>query len=73
MADAKAAQADEHERDVEDREAFEAWGYMFKPDKTGTDKLKALLRGLKNVIVCIRRQAEATESSVEFYLIADHF
>jgi hypothetical protein len=51
MADAKAAQADDHERDVEDREAFEAWGYMFKPDKTGTDKLKALLRGLKNVIV----------------------
>jgi hypothetical protein len=52
MADAKAAQPDDHERDVEDREAFEAWGYMFKPDKTGTDKLKALLRGLKNVIVC---------------------
>jgi hypothetical protein len=52
-ADAKAAQQDDHERDVEDREAFEAWGYMFKPDKTGTDKLKALLRGLKNVIVCI--------------------
>ena len=50
-ADAKAAQPDDHERDVEDREAFEAWGYMFKPDKTGTDKLKALLRGLKNVIV----------------------
>jgi hypothetical protein len=51
MADVKAAQTDDHERDVEDREAFEAWGYMFKPDKTGTDKLKALLRGLKNVIV----------------------
>ncbi|GAB7330028.1 hypothetical protein MBLNU13_g01718t1 [Cladosporium sp. NU13] len=49
-ADAKAAQTDDHERDVEDREAFESWGYMFKPDKTGTDKLKALLRGLKNVI-----------------------
>lgn len=50
-ADARAAQPDEHERGVEDREAFEAWDYMFKPDKTGTDKLKALLRGLKNVIV----------------------
>lgn len=52
-ADAKAAQSDEHEheRGVEDREAFEAWDYMFKPDKTGTDKLKALLRGLKNAIV----------------------
>jgi hypothetical protein len=53
MADAKAAQPDDHERGVEEREAFEAWGYMFKPDKTGTDKLKALLRGLKNVIVCL--------------------
>lgn len=52
-ADAKAAQSDEHERGVEDREAFEAWDYMFKPDKTGTDKLKALLRGLKNVIVSV--------------------
>lgn len=53
MDDAKAEQVDEHERDVEDREAFEAWGYLFKPDKTGTDKLKALLRGLKDVIVCL--------------------
>lgn len=26
MDDAKAEQVDEHERDVEDREAFEAWG-----------------------------------------------
>ena len=52
-AEAKAAQADDHERDVEDREAYEAWGYMFKPDKTGTDKLKALLRGVKNVIVSL--------------------
>ena len=50
-ADSNAAQADDHERDVEDREAFEAWGYMLKPDKTGTDTLKALLRGLKNAIV----------------------
>lgn len=53
MADAKAEQVDEHERGVEEREAFEAWGYLFRPDKTGTDKLKALLRGLKNKIVCI--------------------
>jgi hypothetical protein len=53
MADAKAAQPDEHERGVEDREAFEAWGYMFNTDKTGTDKLKALLRGLKAVIVSV--------------------
>lgn len=54
MADAKAEQNNghDHERGVEEREAFEAWGYMFKPDKTGTDKLKALLRGLKDVLVC---------------------
>jgi len=43
-------QADPHERTVEDREAYEYWGYLFKPDKTGTDKLKSLLRGLKEVI-----------------------
>jgi hypothetical protein len=49
--DAKPAQSDEHEHDVEEREAFEAWGYMFNTDKTGTHKLKALLRGLKAVIV----------------------
>ncbi|KAK6439936.1 hypothetical protein LTR95_003852 [Oleoguttula sp. CCFEE 5521] len=35
---------------VEEREAMEYWQYLFKPDKTATDKLKALLRGLKNVI-----------------------
>jgi hypothetical protein len=51
MANAKAQQSDEHERGVEDREAFEAWGYLFNTDKTGSDKLKALLRGLKAVIV----------------------
>jgi hypothetical protein len=53
MTDAKAAPSDEHERGVEEREAFEAWGYMFNTDKTGTDKLKALLRGLKAVIVSV--------------------
>jgi hypothetical protein len=58
MADAKSERSDEHEHSVEDREAFEAWGYMFKPDKTGTDKLKALLRGLKDTIVCSRRRIE---------------
>jgi hypothetical protein len=57
MADAKSERSDEHEHSVEEREAFEAWGYMFKPDKTGTDKLKALLRGLKDTIVCIHRRS----------------
>ncbi|KAK5122552.1 hypothetical protein LTR85_003815 [Meristemomyces frigidus] len=46
----EADNVDEHERSVEDREAYEYWGYLFKPDKTGTDKLKSLLRGLKNVM-----------------------
>jgi hypothetical protein len=53
MADTKPAQSDEHERGMEEREAFEAWGYMFNTDKTGTTKLKALLRGLKAVIVSV--------------------
>jgi len=42
--------ADPHERVVEEREAYEYWGYLFKADKTGTDKLKGLLRGLKDII-----------------------
>lgn len=54
MEDVKSTPADDHERDVEDREAHEAWGYLFKPDKTGTDKFKALLRGVKDMIVCLR-------------------
>jgi hypothetical protein len=58
MADAKSERPDDHEHSVEEREAFEAWGYMFKPDKTGTDKLKALLRGLKDTIVCSHRRSE---------------
>lgn len=44
-------EAAEHEAEVEQREAYEYWGYLFKPDKTGTDKLKSLLRGLKDLMV----------------------
>nr|POE62950.1 hypothetical protein CFP56_03853 [Quercus suber] len=40
----------EHARQAEQREASEFWGYLFKQDKTGTDKLKSLLRGLKDVV-----------------------
>ncbi|KAF2859014.1 hypothetical protein K470DRAFT_278091 [Piedraia hortae CBS 480.64] len=32
------------------REAYEYWGYLFKADKTGTDKLRFLLQGLKDYI-----------------------
>ena len=41
---------EQHEQQVEGREAWQYWGYLFKPDKTGTDKLKGLLSGLKNVM-----------------------
>jgi len=58
VVDAKSERPDDHEHGVEEREAFEAWGYMFKPDKTGTDKLKALLRGLKDTIVRLNRRSE---------------
>lgn len=44
-------QVEQHEQEIEDKEAFEYWGFMFKADKTGTDRLKALLRGLKDVMV----------------------
>ena len=39
-----------HENEIENREAHEFWGYLFKPDKTGTDKLRSLLSGLKEVM-----------------------
>lgn len=45
------AEVEQHEQEVEDKEAYEYWGFMFKADKTGTDRLKALLRGLKDVMV----------------------
>lgn len=48
----RESRADDHEREIEEHEAYEYWGYLFKPDKTGTDKLKSLLRGLKDVMVC---------------------
>ncbi len=44
-----------HEQEIEEREAYQYWGYLFKPDKTGTDKLKGLLRGLKQLMVCYIR------------------
>ncbi|KAK5165774.1 uncharacterized protein LTR77_008697 [Saxophila tyrrhenica] len=47
---AQAEKADQHEQDVENREAYQYWGYLFKPDKTGSDRLKSLLRGLKDVM-----------------------
>jgi hypothetical protein len=34
-------------REMEEQEAYEYWGYLFKADKTGTDKLRRLLRGLQ--------------------------
>jgi len=43
--------ADQHEQDVEGREAYQYWGYLFKSDKTGSDRLKSLLRGLKDKMV----------------------
>lgn len=42
---------EQHEHEVEEHEAYQYWGYLFKPDKTGTDKLKGLLSGLKDVMV----------------------
>lgn len=31
--------------------AYEEWGFLFKADKTGTDKLNGLLHALYGVIV----------------------
>ena len=54
-ATAADKEIEQHEQEIEDREAYEYWGFMFKADKTGTDKLKALLRGLKDVMVYTQR------------------
>lgn len=43
-----------------DKEAQEYWGYLFKSDKTGTDKLKNLLRGLHSLI---RNKFESYDSA----------
>lgn len=61
--EAQQEKPDEHEKDVEQREAYEYWGYLFKPDKTGTDKLKSLLRGLKDLIVRTCAELNCTDMS----------
>lgn len=33
------------------REAYDYWGYLLKPDKCGTPKLDRLLRGIADIIV----------------------
>lgn len=45
-------QQQQQEQSPEDREAFQYWGYLFKPDKTGTERLKGLLSGMKDIMVC---------------------
>ena len=37
--------------EAEQKEAYQYWGYLFKQDRTGTDMLKNLLRGLHKTIV----------------------
>ncbi len=56
---AQESPRDQHEQDVESKEAYQYWGYLFKPDKTGTDTLKGLLRGLKDVML---KQYEPSDS-----------
>lgn len=37
--------------EVAQREAYDYWGYLLKPDKCGTPKLDRLLKGIADVIV----------------------
>lgn len=37
--------------DATQREAYEYWGYLFKPDKCGTPLLDRLLKGIADLIV----------------------
>lgn len=59
-------EVEQHEQEVEDKEAYEYWGFMFKNDKTGTERLKALLRGLKDVMVRTKycRHAQGVSADV---------
>ncbi|KAF2767824.1 hypothetical protein EJ03DRAFT_275372, partial [Teratosphaeria nubilosa] len=47
---ASAPVPSKHASAADEREAYEYWGYLFKAEKTGTDKLRSLLRGLKDHI-----------------------
>ena len=70
--DEREHRANEHEKSIEQREAYEYWGYLFKPDKTGTDKLKSLLRGLKNLMVCsLPDDANTMEYNADFCRMKD--
>lgn len=37
--------------DAQAKEAFQYWGYLFKPDKCGTELLNRLLAGIADFIV----------------------
>ena len=41
------------------REAYDYWGYLLKPDKCGTAKLDRLLKGIANLIVSESRVLDA--------------
>lgn len=41
--------------DATEREACQFWGYLLRDDKTGTEKLDRLLRGIAEVIVSPRQ------------------
>ena len=60
-AGAQESNTTQNGNDAESREALQYWGYLFKPDKTGTDKLKSLLRGLKELMVCNAHTFETSE------------
>jgi hypothetical protein len=49
--------------EAEQKEAFQYWGYLFKQDRTGTDMLKNLLRGIHQTIVSRDLQSRSTTST----------
>lgn len=46
-----AAAAGAASAEAAQKEAYQYWGYLIKPDKCGTDTLDRLLKGLAEVIV----------------------
>ncbi|KAI5236755.1 hypothetical protein E4T43_08437 [Aureobasidium subglaciale] len=47
--------------ETEQKEAYQYWGYLFKHDRTGTDTLKNLLRGIHKTIITTFEPSESPD------------
>ncbi|KAG9543336.1 hypothetical protein KCU84_g22528, partial [Aureobasidium melanogenum] len=47
--------------EAEQKEAYQYWGYLFRQDRTGTDMLKNLLRGIHKTIITTFEPSESPD------------